>query len=263
MDLQLRGTVAMVAAASRGLGYGVARALAGEGASVSIASRTEADISAAAERIANETGSRAIGCVMDARDADSILRWTDATVEAFGGVDCLLVNAGGPPAGTFDNFDDDAWQAAFELTLLSAIRMIRAVLPAMRARGGGSILAVTSASIKEPIDNLLLSNVLRSGVAGLLKSLSRELAGDGIRVNDLVPGRFDTDRVRELDAINAGNRGVSPAEQKAHMEAAVPLGRYGTTEEFGRAAAFLLSPAANYVTGETFVVDGGTMHTVW
>jgi len=263
MDLGLQNKVIMVAAASKGLGYGIAQAVAQEGAKVSIGSRTEADILAAAETLQRETGAETLGSVLDARDAASISGWVEATVAKFGRVDGLVVNAGGPPAGGFDDFDDEAWQAAFELTLMSSVRMIRAVLPHMRAQGGGSILAVTSSSVKEPIDILLLSNVMRSGVVSLLKSLSRELAPEQIRVNNLVPGRILTDRVKSLDAIGAKDAGRSVAEQQALQEGQIPWGRYGTIEEFGRAGAFLLSDAASYITGETLIVDGGSMKTVW
>lgn len=263
MNLGLKDKVIMVAAASKGLGFGIAQAVAHEGASVSLGSRTEADILAAAQKLRAETGAEALGTVLDARDSTSILNWVDATVSRFGRVDGLVVNAGGPPAGGFDDFDDAAWQAAFELTMMSSVRMIRAVLPHMRAQGGGSILAVTSSSVKEPIDILLLSNVMRSGVVSLLKSLSRELAPEQIRVNNLVPGRILTDRVKSLDAIGAKNAGRSAAEQQAMQENQIPWGRYGTIEEFGRAGAFLLSDAAGYITGETLIVDGGAMKTVW
>jgi 3-oxoacyl-[acyl-carrier protein] reductase len=262
MELGLKDKVIMVAAASKGLGYGIAQAVAQEGAHVSIGSRTEANILAAAETLHRETGAETLGSVLDARDAASITNWVEATVARFGGVDGLVVNAGGPPAGGFDDFDDAAWQTAFELTLLSSVRMIRAVLPQLRARGG-SILAVTSSSVKEPIDILLLSNVMRSGVVSLLKSLSRELAPEQIRVNNLVPGRILTDRVRSLDTLGAKNAGLSLAEQRAMQEQQIPWGRYGTIEEFGRAGAFLLSDAASYITGETLIVDGGSMKTVW
>ncbi|GAB4272580.1 MAG: SDR family oxidoreductase [Candidatus Promineifilaceae bacterium] len=263
MDLGLSGKVIMVAAASKGLGFGIAQAVAQEGARVAIASRTASDIESAAARLRQETGSDVRGYVFDAKDGASIQRWADAVTADFGGVDGLVVNAGGPPAGGFDNFGDADWQAAFELTLLSSVRMIRAVLPSMRARGGGSILTVTSSSVKEPIDILLLSNVMRSGVVSLVKSLSRELAGEKIRVNNLVPGRIDTDRVRWLDTAVAQQKGVDPVEVKAVNEAQIPLGRYGTIEEFGAAGAFLLSEKASYITGETLIVDGGTMKTVW
>ena len=263
MELGLNGKVVMVAAASKGLGYGIAQAVAQEGAKVSIGSRTEVDILAAAETLHKETGAETLGSVLDARDPASILNWVEATVVKFGKVDGLVVNAGGPPAGGFDDFDDAAWQAAFELTMMSSVRMIRAVLPHLRVQGGGSILAVTSSSVKEPIDILLLSNVMRSGVVSLLKSLSRELAPEKIRVNNLVPGRILTDRVKSLDGIGAKSAGRSVVEQQAMQEGNIPWGRYGTIEEFGRAGAFLLSDAASYITGETLIVDGGAMKTVW
>jgi len=263
MELGLRGKVAMVAASSRGLGFGIARELAREGALVSIGSRTEADVFDAADQLTEETGTEVLANVLDAADPDSILRWMDSTTEAFGGVDMLVVNAGGPPAGTFDDFDDDDWRAAFELTLMSAVRMIRAVLPSMRQTGGGSILTITSCSVKEPIDFLLLSNVMRSGVTSLAKSLSQQLAPENIRINNLMPGRIDTDRVRALDTMNAENRGLTLEEMRAAAELGIPLGRYGTIEEFGRLGAFLLSDAASYITGQTIAVDGGSIKTVW
>jgi 3-oxoacyl-[acyl-carrier protein] reductase len=263
METGLDNKVVMVAAASKGLGYGIARACARDGARLSIASRSREGIDAAAARLANETGAEVLASTFDAADGDSILAWRDATVTRFGGVDALLVNAGGPPAGKFDDFDDDDWEAAYRLTLLSTIRMIRAVLPSMRERGGGSIVTLTSSSIKEPIDVLLLSNVMRAGVVALAKSLSRDLAGQGIRVNNLVPGRMDTDRVRMLDAKVAGDRGETPEEARRRSEAGIPLGRYGSADEFGNAGAFLLSDAASYITGSTLVVDGGVMRTVW
>lgn len=263
MDLGLRGKVAMVAASSRGLGYGIARELAREGALVSIGSRTEADVFDAAHLLTEDTEGEVLPNVLDAADPHSISQWLDNTHHAFGGVDMLVVNAGGPPAGNFDDFDDDAWQAAFELTLMSAVRMIRSVLPSMRQAGGGSILTVTSCSVKEPIDFLLLSNVMRSGVTSLAKSLSRQLAPENIRVNNLMPGRIDTDRVQSLDAMHARARDVTVEEIRGANELGIPLGRYGTIEEFGRLGAFLLSDAAKYITGQTIAVDGGSIRTVW
>ena len=263
MDLGLKGKSIMVAAASRGLGYGIADQVAKEGARVCIAAPTEPRVHESAQRLREETGAYVISCVFDARDEKSIARWRDATIAEFGGVDGLVVNAGGPPAGLFDDFDDEAWQSAYELTLLSAVRMIRSVLPSMRDRGGGSIVTVTSSSVKEPIDMLLLSNVMRSGVTSLAKSLSQQLAAEGIRVNNLVPGAINTDRLRGLMQNHADRTGVPFEEVSKARAATVPLARFGEASEFGQAGAFLLSDAAAYITGETLVVDGGAMKTVW
>lgn len=257
MDLGLENKIFMVAASSRGLGFGIADALAREGAQISLASRNAEAIEAAAGKLREQYGVIARGYVFDATDPELIKKWGASTLQDFGSVDGLVVNAGGPPAGTFDRFNDAAWQQAFELTLLSAVRMIRVVLPVFRQKKSGSILTVTSTSIKEPIDQLLLSNVLRSGVASLVKSLSRDLAAEGIRINNLVPGRIDTARVRVLDQIAAKNGGISVEQHREAQELAIPAGRYGTIEEFGAAAAFLLSEAASYITGSTLVVDGG------
>lgn len=253
----------MVAASSKGLGFGIARELAREGALVSIGSRNETEIFDAAEALTEETGSEVLANVLDVSNPDSISQWIENTTETFGGVEMLVVNAGGPPAGTFDDFADADWQNAFELTLMSSVRMIRAVLLFMRQEGGGSILTLTSSSVKEPIDFLLLSNVMRSGVTSLAKSLSLQLASENIRVNNLMPGRVDTDRVQSLDQMNAAAKGVTVEEIKAANKLGIPLGRYGTIEEFGRIGAFLLSDAASYITGQTIAVDGGTIKTVW
>lgn len=263
MDLGLKGKVIMVAASSRGLGYGTALGVARDGASVSLASRTASDISDAAERLRSETGCSAEGFVMDASDPASIEAWTEATLKRFGRIDGLVVNAGGPPAGKFDAFDDEAWTRAFNLTLMSAVRMIRCVLPAMKAQGSGSILTITSSSVKEPIDFLLLSNVYRAGVVALAKSLATDLAGSGIRVNNIIPGQIDTDRVRANDKFAASKAGIAVEDQRTKRQSAIPMGRYGTPEEFGKVAAFLLSDAAAYVTGATVLVDGGRSKTVW
>jgi len=257
MDLGLKGKIAMVGGASKGLGYAVARALAGEGAQVSIASRDAGAIQRAAETIGRETGVKTVAVAADLSKADGVAQWHTKTIDQFGGVDLLFANTGGPPAGTALSLDDQAWQNAFELLLLSVVRSVRLVVPSMRARGGGAILVGTSSSVKEPIANLALSNVLRSGVTSLAKTLSLELAPDKIRVNTLIPGRIDTDRVRWLDEVNAKKNGISVADVQARALASIPIGRYGEPDDFGRTAAFLLSDAASYITGAAVQVDGG------
>jgi 3-oxoacyl-[acyl-carrier protein] reductase len=263
MDLGLKGKIAMVGGASKGLGYAVARALAGEGAHVSIASRDAGAIRRAAETIGRDTGVTTVAVAADLRKAEAVTEWHARTIEQFGGVDLLFANTGGPPTGTALSFDDAAWQNAFELLLLSVVRSVRLVVPSMRSRGGGAILIGTSSSVKEPISNLALSNVLRSGVTSLAKTLSLELAPDKIRVNTLIPGRIATDRLQELDEINAKKSGIPVDEQRKRALGTVPLGRYGQPDEFGRVGAFLLSDAAAYVTGAAVQVDGGMIKGLW
>ncbi|MDR2910331.1 MAG: SDR family oxidoreductase [Bacteroidales bacterium] len=263
MDLQVKGKVYMVAASSKGLGFGIACELAKNGATVCIASRTKTGIEAAAKKLREETGATIHATVLDVSSAESIQNWISEIETAFERIDGLVVNAGGPPPGKFGDFTDAQWEMAYNLTLMSAVRMIRGVLPVMRNAGCGSILTITSGSIKEPIDRLLLSNVFRSGVVSLVKSLSNELAIENIRVNNLIPGRIDTDRLKSLDINRAEIMGIPVEKVKANNEASIPAGRYGTAEEFGRAGAFLLSPAASYITGISLAVDGGLLKTVW
>jgi 3-oxoacyl-[acyl-carrier protein] reductase len=259
MELNIEGKVFMVAASSKGLGFGIARELALNGATVCIASRTKDEVEAAAESLRKETEATVLASVFDASDPVSITKWIDETANAFERIDGLVVNAGGPPPGNFDDFSDEAWQSAFELTLMSAVRLIRGVLPHMRSGGGGSIITITSLSVKEPITSLLLSNVFRSGVASLVKSLANQLATENIRVNNLIPGRIDTDRVKSLDRNLAEKHGVPSEKVKQQNESTIPLRRYGTIEEFGKAGAFLLSEAASYITGASLTVDGGML----
>jgi 3-oxoacyl-[acyl-carrier protein] reductase len=188
MNLGLRGKVALVSGASKGLGYAVARALAGEGAHVSIASRDAAAIREAAARIEGDTGATVLATALDVRSAEGIEAWVAASAERFGGIDALMTNSGGPPAGAAIAFDDRAWQDAADLLLFSALRMVRAAVPHMQQRGGGAILVSTSASVKEPIPNLGLSTVLRASVSALAKTLAIELAPSKIRVNQIIPG---------------------------------------------------------------------------
>jgi len=264
MDLGLKDRVVLVAASSKGLGFAIARQAAMEGAFVSIGSRYEKNITAAAGKIREAVpGARVLPLVLDVADASSIENWVRTSLKELGTVDCLVVNGGGPSPGTFDQLDDTRWREGYENTLMSAVRLIRAVLPEMRRKKAGSILTVTSSSVKEPIDNLLLSNVFRSGVTSLVKSLSIQLARDGIRVNNLVPGFFDTDRLKALDLKNSGEWRISLDDVRKINFDSIPMGRYGNPEEFGKSAVFLLSPTASYVTGETFIVDGGKTRTVW
>lgn len=259
MGLGLENKVALVAASSKGLGFGIARALAQNGAKVSMCSRHAAELEAAATEIRRESGAEVLTVACDVTKADEVSQWVHQTVDRWGNVYALLVNAGGPPSGFFKELTDEHWRAAFELTLMSTIRMIRTTIPHMTE--GGSILAITSYSINSPIEALALSTVMRSGVAALLKTLAEELAPNGIRVNNLIPGRILTDRTAQLDRNAAQRRGLSPEEVRAETVKRIPLGRLGTTEEFGNAGAFLLSPTASYITGATLRVDGGLVRS--
>ena len=259
MDLGLKGKVALVSAGSKGLGYGIARALAADGARVSICSRDASNVEAAIASLRAETGAEVIGMACDVSKPEQIQAWVDSAA-AWGPIDALLVNAGGPPGGLSLDMNDAQWQAAFELTLLSAVRMMRSVVP--RMTGGGSILTITSSSVREPIERLGLSTVMRSGVAGLVKTLADELAPQQIRVNNLMPGRIDTERVAQLDAAAAQRSGKSIEEVRNASIAKIPLRRLGTIDDFGAAGAFLLSPAAAYITGATLRVDGGMMRSI-
>jgi 3-oxoacyl-[acyl-carrier protein] reductase len=261
MDLGLKGKVAMVAGASRGLGFAVAEALAREGATVSMSSTTQASIDEAAARLSS-SGATVFGMTVDVRNADQIAAWGQRTVERFGGIDLLFTNGGGPPSGAAIGFDDVAWQNAVDLLLYRALRMVRVAVPSMKARGGGSILMSTSASVKEPIPNLGLSTVLRASVSALSKTLALELAADKIRVNQIIPGRIDTDRVKSLDEIAAKKQGITAEQARTKSMATIPWGRYGDAPEYGRVAAFILSDAAAYMTGSTMQVDGGLIRSV-
>lgn len=262
MDLGLGGKVALVAASSQGLGRAIAEELAAEGASVVISGRSEEKLARAFEEIRQSTGAELDYRVADLTRMEEIEGLIAATTERFGGVDVLVNNSGGPPAGSFDEVSDRDWAEAFDLNLMSFVRLIRGVLPHMRERGGGRIVNVASSSIKQPIENLILSNTLRAGIAGLAKSLSAELAPDGILINTLGPGRIHTGRSAALDAARAETLNTPVEEVRATFESAIPLGRYGTPEEFAKVAAFLASPANSYVTGQSILVDGGLVRAL-
>lgn len=262
MDLEVKDKVFIVAGGSKGLGFAIAKQLVSEGAKVAIASREQTNLDKAISGLQEIGGSScAIAHVCDVSDGPSIKPWVDSVLDHYGRLDGIVCNAGGPTPGMFDQLDDTAWEQAFQLTLMSTVRLIRQTLPHLKQQGG-AILTLTSSSIKEPIDFLLLSNVMRSGVASLAKSLSKQLASEGIRVNNLVPGLINTDRMIQLDTGLAETNGISFDEQRQASASVIPMGRYGDPDEFGKAGAFLLSPAASYITGATLVVDGGTMKVV-
>jgi 3-oxoacyl-[acyl-carrier protein] reductase len=256
MDLHLRGKVACVAAASRGLGRASALALAKEGANLVLFSRNEETLLRTADEIRQETGVKIITVCGDTAVAADVDRFIKAADEEFGRLDILVTNTGGPPGGHFDQFSDSDWYQAIDLTIMSVVRMIRSALPLLRVNGG-SITNIQSSSIKMPIADLMLSNSLRSAVAGLSKDLAIQLAPEGVRVNIVAPGRIDTDRIRSLDESRAAKLGCSVDEIKLQSSAVIPMGRYGLPDEIGRAVAFLASDAASYITGQTLLVDGG------
>lgn len=263
MDLGLKGKTALVVAASKGLGKATALQLAKEGASVHIVSRDEQALKQTRDEIMKESGNDLVAySVCDITDAQDIIRAVEAAKLHTGSVDILVNNAGGPPAGKLMDFADEDWQQAFELNLLSFVRFIRAAAPIMKENGGGHILNIASSSIKQSIDNLLLSNTFRAGIVGLAKSLSQELAPDNILINTLGPGKIHTDRVDQLDQKTADQLGKSLEDVQQQSQASIPMGRYGTPEEFAKIAVFLCSFANSYITGQAFVVDGGMVKSI-
>lgn len=254
MDLKLRGRRALVTAASRGLGRACAAALAAEGARVVIVAR---GLEALA-RTADEIG--AVGReALDLSQGHAPQAAVASAVNTLGGLDILVVNAGGPPPGTFTSTPPEAWEAGFQLTLQSTVRLLRASLPHLRDSPQARVVIITSASVREPIPNLVLSNAFRSAATATAKTLSWEVAPAGITINCLAPGRFATDRVHELDAATARMEGRTPEEVEAGAVAAIPAGRYGDPSEFGAVCAFLCSKQAAYLTGQTIVLDGGAL----
>ena len=254
MDLGLTDRRFLVTGGSRGLGAAVARALAADGARLALGARPSDELTATAE------GLGAYAVPVDLSEADGPRSAVHAAAEALGGLDGLLVNSGGPTPGTFEELDDAAWAKAIAGTLMSSIRLIREALPHLRAGRDPAILVILSSSAREPIPGLVTSNVLRPGLAGLIKSLASEIAP--IRINGLAPGRFDTDRIRVIDAAQATRSGKDVETIKAETIARIPLGRYGDPDELGRVAAFLLSPAASYLTGVVLPTDGGMIKSL-
>jgi 3-oxoacyl-[acyl-carrier protein] reductase len=258
----MNGKVALVAAASGGLGKAVAEKLAASGAEVVICSRDKERITAAAEEIRAATGRHVTSLVVDVNVPEDIKAAVERTVELHGRVDILVTNAGGPPSGGFDDFGDEAWAAAHNQNLMSVVRFVRAVLPTMKAQRSGSIVNIISTSVKQPLAGLILSNAYRSAVVGVAKTLADELAPYGIRVNNAAPGRIDTDRVRSLDAVKAERLQLPVDQVQRDAASAIPLGRYGKPEEFADVVAFLASEEASYVTGVTMQIDGGLVRSL-
>lgn len=259
MDLGLNGKVAIVAASSKGLGKAVAKTLAREGALVTINGRDAETLKAAADEIRAETGADLLEIVGDMREPGDIERLVSETVAKRGGLDIVVCNAGGPPAGTFESFpDDQPWLDAVNLNLMSTLRLSRAAIPHLQQRGGGSITNIMSTSVKQPIPSLILSNTARTGVIGLAKSLALEYAPQNIRVNTVCPGTTRTDRILNLAKSRSESSGKSVDELLAEDAQAIPMGRIGEPQEFANVVTFIASPAASYVTGVTITVDGGS-----
>ena len=258
MNFGLTGKRALVLASSSGLGFASAQALAAEGATVAVCSREQARAGEAADKIKAATDAEVFAYEVDVAEADSLESLFKKATSDLGGLDILICNAGGPPPGGFSALDEDKWDFAYQLTLQSVVRSVRLALPHLKQQGG-SVLVIGSSSMKQPIPNLMLSNVFRPAIQGLCKTLASELAPDGIRVNCISPGRIETERINQLDEANAKKQNISLEEVKQRSLESIPMGRLGDPEEFGKVAAFLCSEAASYMTGSTLYVDGGSV----
>ncbi|MGN7175220.1 SDR family oxidoreductase [Cytobacillus sp. SAFR-174] len=256
MDLNLKNKKALVVASSQGLGKAIAAQLAKEGTRVMITSRDEAKLKSVQKEFRDQFNADVEYYRADVTNPEDIKNLIQHTAETLGGIDILINNAGGPPGGTFENLTDEDWEKAFQLNLLSHVRLIREALPELK-KNGGRIINIASSSIKQPIPGLLLSNTFRLGIVGLTKTLSEELADYNILINTVAPGRIATDRVDYLDQHNADRQNITKEEVAERAKSKIPLGRYGTPEEFANMVTFLASDASSYVTGSSILVDGG------
>ncbi|GLY10660.1 SDR family oxidoreductase [Pseudobacillus badius] len=261
MDGSFRGKTALVLASSQGLGKAIAAKLAEGGANVMLASRSGEKLEEVKQQLQKGSAGQIEYTVCDMTKPEDIQALVQKTAEIFGSIHILVNNSGGPPAGSFEDMADEQWQQAFELNLFSYIRAIRSALPYLKKQGG-KIINIASSSIKEPIAGLILSNTFRTGIVGLSKTLAEELAAYGILVNTVAPGRIETDRLKYLDEINAEKQGVSVEQLNEQIKKKIPLGRYGRPEEFANVVAFLASDANTYMTGSSFLVDGGMIRSI-
>ena len=257
MFLGLRGKTALVGAASKGLGFAIARELAMEGATIVICARTKETLKAARDKLATDTGAKVYAIPADLSRYEDVKKVAATSLEKLGRIDILINNNGGPPAGVFETHDSATWQEAFDQTLRSAVEMTRAVLPGMKERRWGRIINVTSMAAKQPVDNLILSNSLRAAVHGFARTLANEVAEYGITVNSILPGYTRTERVESLAAATAKRDGTDAAAVLNKFERDVPMKRLGEPEEFAAVAAFLASERASYITAQSIAVDGG------
>jgi 3-oxoacyl-[acyl-carrier protein] reductase len=257
MDLGIRDRVALVAASSQGLGKAVAFGLAREGARLALCSRNAVAMEATAESIRHETGAQVFAAAADVTDEKQVRRFVEQTVERFDRVDICVTNAGGPPAKPFDATTVEDWRRAIDLNLMSTIFLAREVLPGMRDQGWGRLITITSLTVKQPVDNLILSNSVRAAVVGLVKSLSNEYAPHNVLVNNVCPGYTATDRLVDLSTTLAKSAGVATAEIEKRWTTQIPLGRLGRPDEFADAVVFLCSERASYITGQSILIDGG------
>jgi len=259
MDLGIRGKHALVLASSQGLGLGVATALAAEGVNVMLASRREARLKEVAAALASQYGVRAEWSVCDLGSADSVDALAETALERFSGVDILINNTGGPPAGVVTSIDVGTWYRQFDQMVMSIFRITGRLLPGMRTRGWGRILTIASSSVIQPIPSLGISNTLRPALVAWSKSLSNEVAADGVTVNVILPGRIATSRLDELDRLTAQRQDRTVEEAVKQAQGQIPAGRYGRVDELGSVAAFLVSQPASYITGSVVRVDGGAI----